>query len=732
MENRADQKVSRIPADTFSTVNTDDAIYFNFSYAALKLLGKNLYSNAANAISELVANGLDAKAEEIYVYIDMSDKAHSSIEILDSGSGMDYADLAEKYVWIGRNKRADSELTAAEKQSVMGRKGIGKLAALYLSNRYYILTKKDGAASENKWEVNLAAYDDSEFPKLDRINRHVELVNQAIWSRFSHGTVIKLENVDLRRNGEKKIEGLKRVFSDFYLLDALKAEIYVAVKTQANEPIKYEPVQKSIAYKNFYALFDNSGLNIASKMSKSIAFTWLSQYEHIANKLRDTVVLDANSFSTRGKKVFHKEDGTPVEKEYQLTGWIAIHSTIEQKNSPDGRFIRNAVYQPNRLRLFVRNKLAVGNYFDMRNSTQAMANYIEGEISFNILDDDDLPDIATSSRQDFLEDERIELLVSILDPIINALFKYRLEVGQKIRIENDLYHKHLLEEERQKKEAEKAAKEKAEQEAREAAEAQAKAEKEAQEAEEAKAEAERKQKDAEAVAQREIRRSQYILNVSDVEDKNIMNSVHSIYNMSNRVKENLDELNNIEGFPEAGRKKLEKASTSNQRILSVSKLISKAGRVVDNNDAVKNVDLTVFLNEYVKDVLCCIYDSNEIAIECVGDLESTFFLKIKPLSFIMMVDNIIGNAIKAHAKHLSIIIDSSNSNNYSVIFKDDGDGLANGIADPGRLFEFGVTTTNGSGLGLFYAKKLMKDLRGTISISANHDSGASVILSWKR
>ena len=36
--------------------NTEDAIYFNFSYAALKLLGKNLYNNAANAISELVAN----------------------------------------------------------------------------------------------------------------------------------------------------------------------------------------------------------------------------------------------------------------------------------------------------------------------------------------------------------------------------------------------------------------------------------------------------------------------------------------------------------------------------------------------------------------------------------------------------------------------------------------------------------------------------------------------------
>ena len=68
--------------------NTDNAIYFNFSYAALKLLGKNLYNNAANAISELVANGLDAKAKNVYVYIDMSDKEHSIIEIIDDGIGM--------------------------------------------------------------------------------------------------------------------------------------------------------------------------------------------------------------------------------------------------------------------------------------------------------------------------------------------------------------------------------------------------------------------------------------------------------------------------------------------------------------------------------------------------------------------------------------------------------------------------------------------------------------------
>lgn len=191
--------------------NTENAIYFNFSYAALKLLGKNLYSNAANAVSELVANGLDAKAKNVYVYIDMSDKEHSIIEIIDDGMGMNYEDLARKYVWIGRNKRNDVDLLEDDKKNVMGRKGIGKLAALYLSNNYFILTKKDSVNKVNQWQINLSKYDDSDFPKLDRINKQIVIENNDIWGKMQHGTAIVLNNVDLRRNGAKRIEALKRV-----------------------------------------------------------------------------------------------------------------------------------------------------------------------------------------------------------------------------------------------------------------------------------------------------------------------------------------------------------------------------------------------------------------------------------------------------------------------------------------------------------------------------------------
>ncbi len=47
--------------------------------------------------------------------------------------------------------------------------------------------------------------------------------------------------------------------------------------------------------------------------------------------------------------------------------------------------------------------------------------------------------------------------------------------------------------------------------------------------------------------------------------------------MSNRVKENLDDLSEVVQHSDKGMKKLEKAVVSNQRILSVSKIISKLG-----------------------------------------------------------------------------------------------------------------------------------------------------------
>lgn len=115
-------------------------IPFNFTYFAMKLLGKNLYSNPWTAVSEIVANGIDAGAKNVYVLIDMRNKEKAVVEIFDDGTGMSFEDLSEKYTLIGRNKRLGSDNREGK---TLGRKGIGKLAALYLSPCYYLYTKTD-------------------------------------------------------------------------------------------------------------------------------------------------------------------------------------------------------------------------------------------------------------------------------------------------------------------------------------------------------------------------------------------------------------------------------------------------------------------------------------------------------------------------------------------------------------------------------------------------------------
>jgi hypothetical protein len=65
--------------------------------------------------------------------------------------------------------------------------------------------------------------------------------------------------------------------------------------------------------------------------------------------------------------------------------------------------------------------------------TGTYANYIEGEVSFDLLDEDGLPDIATSNRQDFDEtDGRIVLLRALTRPVVRRLIKDRTDLAAEV------------------------------------------------------------------------------------------------------------------------------------------------------------------------------------------------------------------------------------------------------------------------------------------------------------
>lgn len=420
----------------------DSIIKFSMNYYALKTFGRQQYSNSWAALSELIANGFDAHAKNVYLYINMSEKKDSIIEIIDDGCGMDANDLETKYAIIGRNRRLETANDMAT-----GRKGIGKLAALYLTDTYQIISAKDNAITA--WKVNVIGKDDKDIPCLEQIPQTEVLPNcRNIWTNIkkTNGTIIRLLHVDLTKIGERAIEALKHRLSNYFLFDSMNSKLHLCIVSQHTEPISFENVKKEIAFDNMSHIYYSSKQFIESqKQSFVVNFKDLNKNNKEMTVAREEFVFpETVTNGIPGNKIAISGTGTfyGKTKPYELTGWLGVHSSID--NTPalnnDKRFIRNNFYTPNQIRVYVRNKLANENILGRLNLTGTYANYIEGEVAFDILDDNDFEDIATTNRQDFsVVDERVILLLSLLKGLCRQLVQRRQELADKItRMKNEI------------------------------------------------------------------------------------------------------------------------------------------------------------------------------------------------------------------------------------------------------------------------------------------------------
>ena len=416
-----------------------ESIKFTMGYVALKLLGKQMYSNIGSALSELIANGIDAGAKNIGVYIDMSKKASSLIEIADDGSGMSTEDLENKYAHIGFNKRKNQPNAMP-----MGRKGVGKLAALYLTNKYIIYT---GCSSDDmkSWLVDFEEENREESegggeerPALKPIQSE-PLILQNIPDEAGHGTVVRLLNVDLTRIGESFFDGLTINMSNFFLYEELReTEISFYIKKDEKTTIEEALSQprkadKKIGFGNMLSIVaDSEKLSQLPKTNYRYFDVRASGYGESAQPVHESMRQSFEEIDSESKGVFEGRD-------YALKGWIGIHSTINQDKAKqnDEQFTKTRYYQPTKLRLYLRNKLAVADFLPYLRNTQEGINYIEGEISFDLLDDDKFADITTTNRQDVdIHDARVQKLIGIVNKIVSRLIKDRNEKIDSIKKKN--------------------------------------------------------------------------------------------------------------------------------------------------------------------------------------------------------------------------------------------------------------------------------------------------------
>lgn len=162
-----------------------------------------------------------------------------------------------------------------------------------------------------------------------------------------------------------------------------------------------------------------------------------------------------------------------------------------------------------------------------------------------------------------------------------------------------------------------------------------------------------------------------------------------------------------------------------EKIQNVAKLASKADFDLSTNRV--REDLIQFVKEYLdnfKDVSL----GWGITISFNNEENVRLLKSFRPIEITLLIDNIIDNAGKADSNKVDVSI-FRNDLDIVIQFDDNGKGLTERF-QPNQLFEKGVTTTSGSGIGLSHSKQIVEELNGKISIS-NTDAGARVRIIFK-
>lgn len=167
-----------------------------------------------------------------------------------------------------------------------------------------------------------------------------------------------------------------------------------------------------------------------------------------------------------------------------------------------------------------------------------------------------------------------------------------------------------------------------------------------------------------------------------------------------------------------------------EKVLKISKIITRANFRTDKTDQI--VDVVGYIEQYVS-IYRDIYEDTDLHFS-VNKNNSSLMRKVSVLEIALVLDDLISNSEKAGAKFFQLDMTNIDDNSLRVIVSDDGKGIDEKFMDnPEKIFELGVTTTNGSGIGLNSVRTALKSMKASISFLGNGKklSGAAFEILFK-
>lgn len=358
----------------------------------LELLGPSLYTNIYYVLAELIANAYDADAKNVYITAHKDD-----ITVEDDGHGMSYAagDIT-RYLNVGGASRVteDQSLTRSRTRRRMGRKGVGKLAALSVSENVDVMTKVGDelsgfVLSRHPEDGNLLA----SIPD-DRIDfEHVGV----------HGSAVIMRNPQYRLH--KTLEAVKRNLLKIFPLVNEEFRIHVFRDRQ------------SIVIDSFdqHVMRELSNLITLGEESGPLCGLVPDYYPHHRSELveaRDTVAFPIIMRDTQDQ-----------EHEYSLEikGWIGTYKTTR------GRKAEITDFPDNFISLFANRKMGEFNILPVVGQNKLNEVYVVGQLHVDLFERTELPDMALSNRQGYKSDDlRYEAVLGyVRDTLLNDILRMR-------------------------------------------------------------------------------------------------------------------------------------------------------------------------------------------------------------------------------------------------------------------------------------------------------------------
>ena len=344
-------------------------ISFVISNNSVTHLGRNLYSTTPPALAELVANSYDAYATEVYIII-----KENKISIIDNGKGMDLEEIQSKYANIGQEKEEEKPINNLKYRKPMGKKGIGKLAAFSLGEKYTIFSK---AINQKKWismSLNYKKLKESNLDSYDVEYTECELPDYLEkYSDFKSGFIVIIE--ELRR--DIRLSTLKNISTQ------LSRRFYIE-KSKTDFKLFINDEQIDLSVNDYYNDLEY--------------LTYFGYSEDEIKSLFSNSNIQFEEYNIDYKTIEYIENS-------KIKGWIgSVERPVNLKKN--GNNFKNII-------VYINNKIADENILKNKSRARIAEQYIVGEIQANYLNQ--LEDPITSSRQGL--DDSIKEIIDFIDNI---------------------------------------------------------------------------------------------------------------------------------------------------------------------------------------------------------------------------------------------------------------------------------------------------------------------------